>query len=191
MISCTLLAKFVRNGAFRGAVNTDSASGAFFRVRCCSVRVRGGDMKLRLRLHSWRRRCGGRWRGGSMRLSAAPPGRGRRLTGELARLVPRGGPNQRSDRRRHPAAGPRLPSRSAFAESRIPPPHHLPPLHHRPLFAFRPVRERIGPNLLTDTTFCPVREHRRPILLTGTALRFDPRREAFLPNWRSTSRYVD
>ena len=52
---------------------------------------------------------------------------GKALDGELARLVPRGGPNQRSDRRRHPAAGPRLPSRSAFAESQIPPSHHLPP----------------------------------------------------------------
>ncbi len=57
------------------------------------------------------------------------------LDGELARLVPRGGPNQRSDRRRQPAAGPRLPSRSAFAESRIPPPHRPPPSHH---FALAP-----------------------------------------------------
>ena len=54
---------------------------------------------------------------------------GKALDGELARLVPRGGPNQRSDRRRHPAEGPRLPSRSTFAESRNPPPHHLPPSH--------------------------------------------------------------
>ena len=72
---------------------------------------------------------------------------GKALDGELARLVPRGGPNQRSDRRRQPAAGPRLPSRSAFAESRIPPSHHLTPLHHLRLrtsfpSAFRPVHER-------------------------------------------------
>ena len=77
---------------------------------------------------------------------------GKALDGELARLVPRGGPNQRSDRRRQPAAGPRLPSRSAFAESRIPPPHHLPPLHHRPLFAFRLFRERGGRRYLRP---CP------------------------------------
>ena len=51
---------------------------------------------------------------------------GKALDGELARLVPRGGPNQRSDRRRPPAAGPRLPSRSAFAESQNSLPHHLP-----------------------------------------------------------------
>ena len=38
MISCTLLAKFVQNSAFRGAVITESASGAVFLVHCCSVR---------------------------------------------------------------------------------------------------------------------------------------------------------
>ncbi len=37
MISCTLLAKFEQNGAFRGAVITESASGAVFLVRCSSV----------------------------------------------------------------------------------------------------------------------------------------------------------
>ena len=89
----------------------------------CTGRV--VDMKRRVLRHSWRR-CGegGAWAPcvfQRLRLG------GKALDGELARLVPRGGPNQRSDRRRQPAASQRLPSRSAFAESRIPPSHHLPP----------------------------------------------------------------
>ena len=48
---------------------------------------------------------------------------GNGLDGELARLVPRSGPNQRSNRRRHPCGHDRfLPL--AFAESRTPPSHH-------------------------------------------------------------------
>ena len=42
MISCTLLARFVRNGAFRGAVITKSLSGAIFLVHCGSVQ--GGTL---------------------------------------------------------------------------------------------------------------------------------------------------
>ncbi len=37
VISCTLLAKFVRNGAIFGAVITESPSGAIFLVHCSSV----------------------------------------------------------------------------------------------------------------------------------------------------------
>ena len=37
MISCTLLVKFVRNSAIRGAVITESLSGAIFLVHCSSV----------------------------------------------------------------------------------------------------------------------------------------------------------
>ena len=40
MISCTLLARFVQNGAFRGAVITKSASGAVFLVHCGSEQVK-------------------------------------------------------------------------------------------------------------------------------------------------------
>ena len=135
MISCTLLAKFVRNGAFRGAVSTESPPGAIFLVHCCSVQ--GGrliEMQVRIQ-------CGyeaeyvAAFLAGSVRGKVARGAPcafqrlrlgGKALDGELARLVPRGGPNQRSDRRRQPAAGPRLPSRSAFAESPNSPLHHLP-----------------------------------------------------------------
>ena len=48
---------------------------------------------------------------------------GNGLDGELARLVPLSGPNQRSNRRRHPSGHDHfLPL--AFAESRTPPSHH-------------------------------------------------------------------
>ena len=40
VISCTLLAKFARNGAIFGAVITESASGVIFRVHCSSVQVK-------------------------------------------------------------------------------------------------------------------------------------------------------
>ena len=41
MISCTLLAKFVQNGAFRGAVITKSLSGVNFLVHCSSEQSGG------------------------------------------------------------------------------------------------------------------------------------------------------
>ena len=58
MISCTLLAKFVRNGAFRGAVITESPSGAIFLVHCCSVQ--GGrliEMQVWMQKSVWMQ-CG-------------------------------------------------------------------------------------------------------------------------------------
>ena len=98
MISCTLLAKFVRNGAFRGAVSTESPPGAIFLVHCCSVQ--GGrliEMQVRIQ-------CGyeaeyvAAFLAGSVRGKVARGAPcafqrlrlgGKALDGELARLVPR------------------------------------------------------------------------------------------------------
>ncbi len=49
VISCTLLVKFMRNGAFRGAVITKSPSGANLVVHCGSVHG-GRSIEMQIRM---------------------------------------------------------------------------------------------------------------------------------------------
>ena len=112
VISCTLLARFVRNGAFRGAVIKKSPSGTIFRVHCCSVQgemlIGRYECSVDTRRSMLLRSLGvGAGEGGAGAPCAFQRLRlgGKALDGELARLVPRDGPltSARTDANRYPA----------------------------------------------------------------------------------------